>query len=152
MQFTQAHASMQMDACHTTRILQTLQQLTPRFEGVKMELPDDGKGTSKVRELVSDALKHRLAKASGKGKEGPRDITMEEGLLIQQALHSLSTEFDLITMPSATTTKLQADEVTTSIQTEIDQRADAIRSDERRVYLRRGSLHEGAASRTNDAT
>ena len=51
IQHVQQHAELQLDAGHTARVLTTLQQLTPRFHGVPVELPDDGVHTEKQESL-----------------------------------------------------------------------------------------------------
>mgnify|MGYP003320200075 CR=1 FL=1 len=49
----QAHAELDLDMAHVTRVQSTLQQLAPsRFHGMEGQLPDDGANTDKVRELM----------------------------------------------------------------------------------------------------
>ena len=55
-----------------------LQQLTTRFHGMRVELPDDAANTAKTRELVCAALRARMADTS----KGARDMTQEEGVLV----------------------------------------------------------------------
>ena len=86
LQHTQLHAAQQLDACHAVRVAAVLQALTPRLHGVEVQLPDDGKGTDRVREIVCDALKDRV---SGKADSKKRDITQEEGFLLQCVPHKL---------------------------------------------------------------
>ena len=55
IQYTQQHAELQLDAAHAARVAASLQQLSPRFEGIEVGLPDDGEETRKVRKLVQSA-------------------------------------------------------------------------------------------------
>ena len=73
IQWTQAHAELQLDASHAVRTRAVLEQLSKRAEGTAVSLPDDGVNTEKVRELVVAALRERLT-----GKSSKREITQEE--------------------------------------------------------------------------
>ena len=123
IQYTQKYAELQLDACHATRVQAVLQQLSPRFHGASMELPDDGEGTNKIRELVLAALTARI-NGSSKGVD-KRDITQEEGWMLQQAAHSLSPEFGLISMSYS---KSDPEEMKGELKDEIDKRAESIRA------------------------
>ena len=68
---------------------------------------------------MSEALKARLKNAS------KRDITQEEGLLIQQTLHAVDPSFALVALPYA---PVAVDEQLTALKTEVEKRADAIRA------------------------
>ena len=121
LQHTQKHADLQLDACRATRTQAVLQQLSQRFQGMQVDLPDDDEGTSKVRELIVSALKARIV-GDAKSK---RDITQEEGLMLQQTMHSLGPEFTLISMPCS---KSNAEDEALELKNEVDMRADDVRA------------------------
>jgi hypothetical protein len=93
IQYRQQHADLELDACHASRVQSTLQQLSGRFQGLEVQLPDDGKNTGQVRELIHAALKHRVESSS------TRDITQEEGLLLQEAMSVIGETHTLVSMP-----------------------------------------------------
>ena len=120
IQHAQQHADLQVDAGYALTVQQTMQQLSPRFEGLEVNLPDDGKGTEKVRELVVSALRARVE------KPGKRDITQEEGLLLQYAMSMLGEASSLITMPHVKGGSF--DDRSSALKAEIEGRADALRA------------------------
>jgi len=127
IQHAQNHAELQMDSCHAVRLQATLQQLSGRFHGQKVDLPDDGKGTEKIREVLVTALKARL-EASSK-----RDITQEEGMLLQYTIAELGEGHSLVSMPQAK--GAAAEDEAEALKAEIETRAEAIRDAHRDVYL-----------------
>lgn len=88
----QKHAELQLDAAHAVRLQCTLQQLHTRFTGLELSLPDDENGTKLVRELVNQALQARLSQPSG------RSASLEEGMLLQQAMHALGPALSLVAL------------------------------------------------------
>ena len=128
VQHMQANPMLQLDAAHAVRMQSTLQQLNPpRFQEVACELPEDGNGGEKVRELVAAALKQRLEKPS------KRDITQEEGVLVQYAMAQLGEAHDLVSMPYVKGADAEQQEV--NLKNEIEERADKIRDAHSDVYL-----------------
>ena len=129
IQFSQTHAELQLDAAHAVRMHATLEQLTPRVAGLELTLPDDGHQTEKVRSLVCEALTARLQSATS-----PRDISQEEGLLLQQAMHALGEAHCLVAtaFPAGTGTKefkWSAEDAEMDLKAEIEKRADKVRAD-----------------------
>ena len=127
VQFAQQHAELQMEAGHATKLKQTLQQLTPRFHHIDCPLPDDGHGTEKIRELVASALHQRIERTNA------RDITMEEGLLLQNSLHSLVDAFSLLPLASSAGHP-SAEDQEFDLRAAIENEADQIR-DKAEDYL-----------------
>lgn len=126
VQHAQNHAELQLDACHAVRVQSSLQQLSSRFQDAAVELPDDGKGTDKVRKLVVEALMARLEKSS------KRDITQDEGMLLQYAISTLGEDTSLVAMPHKVA---PAEERTQELKTEVDARAEEIRDFAADQYL-----------------
>ena len=127
VQHSQQHAELQLDAGHAVRLHSSLQQLSGRFHEHEVSLPDDGQGSAKVRELLVAALKARLE------KPGKRDITQEEGTLLQKAIGSLNEAHSLVSMQHTHGTA--ADEQAQILQMEIESRADAIRAQHADEYM-----------------
>ncbi len=124
VQYAQQHAELQLDAAHAVRLAATLQQLSPRLEGLEVGLPDDGQGTEKVRKLVHAALEQRITRpVTG---EHARDITPEEGLLLQQCMHALGETFNLLSMPHDSKCA-DGEQQLSTLKAEIDKMADAVR-------------------------
>ena len=99
-QHLQRHSMLQLDACYKARMQSTLQQLAPiSFGDMPVELPagKDG-GTDDIRRLVSAAIKARITNV-GTDKEKPRDMTQEEGVLLQMMLDGVGEEYPLMAMP-----------------------------------------------------
>ena len=133
IQFTQAHAHSQLDACHAARVQAALQQLTPRFEYQEVELPEDGANSEKIRHHLFQAFNERITFSK-------RDISSEEGLMLQFALGQVAPEQDLLALPYSQISNDKgelstADEIKITIEAEIDARADAIRAENDEEYL-----------------
>ncbi|KAL1507803.1 hypothetical protein AB1Y20_007413 [Prymnesium parvum] len=97
--FAHNHPDLQLDACFAVRLLTTLQHLSPSFQPMELELPqlDENKpsnDSSAARKMLSDVILHRL-------NESKREISMEEGMILQQTLHQLDEAFSLIPMDHA---------------------------------------------------
>ena len=120
VQHAQQHADLQLDAAHAARLSTTLQQLSTRFGSMEVRLPDDNQHTDKVRELVVDALKARIERKS------TRDITQEEGLLLQKCIQAFGPDYTLVAMDY---TPERAEDQAHTLNDEIDRRADAVRSE-----------------------
>lgn len=121
LQHTQQHAKLQLDACHAVRVHSSMQQLSNRFHEQEVELPDDGKGTAKVRNLVALALKARLEKPS------KRDISQEEGQMLQHVLGAFSETSSLVCMPYHKGTAIE--EQKEALDSEIQGRAELMREE-----------------------
>ena len=105
LQWTQRHPHMQLDAGHATRIQMLLEAIAPRFDGMSLPLPlDDASTTNQVRDLLTDALKTKLSSKSKK------DLTQEDGLMLQHLLQQLAPGYALITMETAVPDKLSEDD------------------------------------------
>ncbi|KOO25733.1 hypothetical protein Ctob_006539 [Chrysochromulina tobinii] len=119
---SQKHAELQLDACHAARLRATLQQLSNRFCDVEVGLPDDCQGTEKVRSLLAEAIRARLTRPS------KRDVSLEEGSMLQQVLGMLSEEHGLVALEAPTDLQHAADEERVDfVKAEIERRAEALR-------------------------
>jgi len=118
IQHQQNHAELQLDAAHSSRLLSALRKMGNRFDDLEVAVPDDGKQTEKLRELVADAIQHRLEKSK-------TDITQEEGALLQLTMHAFKPAYSLVAMPYDA---VSADDQLVTLKGEIDKRADAVRS------------------------
>lgn len=127
--YSQRHAELHLDACHSSRLSALLRQLehgftagaTTRYQPMDVELPEDADGSSEaVRHLLHKALAARIQGAGGGdggtgtgggggGADGAalggtlrkasRDITQEEGYFLQSTMAVLSDAFSLVAMP-----------------------------------------------------
>ena len=155
---SQRHAELQLDACHATRVQQTLQQLEKgaaaagggnrllgRYQSIDVELPDDDKGTERVRELLYAALKARIegggaADASTpRTEDAQRDITQEEGYLLQSTMAVLAEPYSLLALPcddkEGGRNADNVEEQLEALRNEIRAREDAIRKDAVSVWM-----------------
>ena len=104
VQWTQKHPHMQLDAGHATRIQMLLEQIAPRFDGMSLPLPlDDASTTNMTRDLLTDALTAKLTNTSKK------DLTQEDGLMLQHMLQQLAPAYALITMETVVPENLSED-------------------------------------------
>ena len=127
IQHAQAHAERQLDARYATYVQMVLQQLSARFESMAVELPDDGQGTETIRRLMTSALHARLAKPPKPSAPSHRkEITQEEGLMIQQTLHTLCPEYSLLMLPQSSV-DADPDDAIRGLKEEIEGWEDAIR-------------------------
>lgn len=93
LQWIQRHAMLQLDAAHAARMQMVLEQLAPRFDGMSLVLPlDDKGGTEAVRALLTDALRSKIETKTKK------ELTQEDGQMLQYALQQLAPSFALLTM------------------------------------------------------
>ena len=142
LSFSHNHPELQLDACYAARLQATLQQLSLRFHSMPVELPpaDEAKpseDTTLARKVLLDALRHRVGKSA-------RDLTLEEGMLLQQTMHQLSDAFMLCPME---TSNESVEQMQAAIKEEVERRADVLKNvDESEKYTKVPLLQHSAAA------